>query len=299
MSMVIRAGALILLVACLAAVYFTIRIGMADYYSQQGYDVMASWDSDNPMSEASWQHAFDLIEEARNLSPSNPVFPQRHARLHRMKVTNGFVKAQAREDSLQQAIEDLDASLTIRPFWPSAWAELAYVRWLRVNAGADYEEALTNANRYGPWEPMVIRVTVLLGRRDQAYLFSHGYQDLVLDAYVRGLRSSVKGLPKDILRQLKSHRNVQRRVIGRLVPYLIAPWPRGKSNDFFELIDWGWDKFDTEAHDQIMTSTMNAVSKFRTPRFWVSSAKNEELRSRVCEGFKELGKGDGLERWCG
>jgi cytochrome c-type biogenesis protein CcmH/NrfG len=102
-----------------------------------------------------WNRARRNLQRVRSLDPHNPAHAETLARWYeryalRLPAASGVARAY-----LEQSAAHLRDALTRRPGSPYAWASLAAVK-LRLGAlDAEFQAAMENAWRLGPWEPGV------------------------------------------------------------------------------------------------------------------------------------------------
>lgn len=289
---------MIILLALSGAV-LAVSMGMADVYAQRGYDIMDSWSAKNPMTQDSWNDAYAEIERAQRLAPFHPVYHQRLARLERLSLSQWLVIAAERRQAADRGIAHLHASLEIRPYWPTAWIELAYLKWIRGEMDDEFYLALSNAARYGPWEPYVIRVLVAFGyERYSLVMAEPANADVIIGAYVKGLRSPVRSAQAFTFRILKLNERIQPRVIEAFLPHLKTQWPRGKSDDYFNIVNWLWARVEPADQTAMLKPMFIAIDRFRSAAYWLTNTEPEGLKAALCDHFAVSKPEDDLSAWC-
>jgi hypothetical protein len=288
-----------LLLALIAASYFAIAWGVADFHAQRGYDEMTKWGVAGP-DLTSWQYAFDEISHANVLAPIHPVYLQRLSRLHRMQITHGLVSPEEYQRVGDQSKMYLARSIEVRPRWGYTWAELAYVKWLLGEKDAGFLLALTNAVTYGPWETGVVNLVNFIGLREYER-FDERHRQLVIDNIVRGLRSPVPRLFKDTFERIKDDERVKSRITIGLYPFLGEQrWRRSVRYNFFQLADWGWVALDGAQQVAVIDQTILVIRALSTPYAWVNNATNVEFKKALCESaLVESPQDVNLKAWCG
>lgn len=282
----------------LGGIYFSITFGLGDIYAERSSNEFQTWRSSKERSLEGWNSAFASLDMALSFAPNEPSYNQRMSRLYRSKVTSGLAVGEEQVEAGQKSLSHLRASLEVRPFWGPAWADLALTKALVGEFDDEYFRAFENAALYGPWEPSVIHILTSLGRGDEKRLTESGLRAIIVDAYVRGLRSPVKGVYKRTLTSLGTHLNLQAEVIDSILPFVSDDWPRGKSDDFFNLTNGLWPHLTGQERDVVFGVLYPNVSKFRNPAHWIRNSENEEILVRLCQRFTEDGVTQDLSRWC-
>ena len=116
--------------------------------------VLVSWNGSLP-PDASWQPAWDALEEARRLDPGNPVTPELMGKLAANRADDRSVLGQA-----PRLFRD---SLLLRPGSPRTWANYVEAKYLAGDAAPAIEPALLIAMRLGKAEPHAQRVVANYG----------------------------------------------------------------------------------------------------------------------------------------
>ncbi len=126
--------------------------GIADVY---GYFVqlhLDTWVERRQLPQAQeWQQVRELVHAALDWTPEDPRLLQLAGRLYEW----GALIGQAREERSDQALRYYRASLSRRPTWPYAWAELAAAKARFGQIDAEFQRAFARALETGPWEPEV------------------------------------------------------------------------------------------------------------------------------------------------
>lgn len=189
-----RTAQIIIVVMCLGLAGYAGKIGLADYYSRASYQMFLDWRGAMPAQEQ-WQAARDSLAQAIALHPGQPTY---HHRMGRIEHVGMIVDRANREQHGEAAKTAMRTSLRIRPEWPHAWANLAWVKVALGERDAEFESALASAVRYGPWETYVHQIIATLG----AYGLD-GYSDdaraLILASNTRGIMSAVRGAPPRVI----------------------------------------------------------------------------------------------------
>lgn len=86
------------------------------------------------------QHAHDRLELAIALDRENPTHYEYLARWHEMHASH------------RDALRALRRAASLRPAWPYVWADIARVKLRLGEIDAEFNDAVENAARMGPWE---------------------------------------------------------------------------------------------------------------------------------------------------
>jgi hypothetical protein len=140
------------MVALLIIAVSAIPRGVADVY---GYFVQAhldTWAERRQLpKEQEWQQVRELVRSALDWTPEDPRLLQQAGRLYEW----GALIGEAREERSDQAFRYYRASLSRRPTWPYAWADLAAAKARFGQIDAEFQRAFARALETGPWEPEV------------------------------------------------------------------------------------------------------------------------------------------------
>jgi Tfp pilus assembly protein PilF len=106
-------------------------------------------------SAADWRRAQPDLQRTLELDPHNPAHSETLARWYerytlRLSSTSSLAPAY-----LEQAAAHLRRTLVARPGSPYTWANLALVKLRLEQFDAEFQTAVENAWRLGPWEPEV------------------------------------------------------------------------------------------------------------------------------------------------
>jgi tetratricopeptide (TPR) repeat protein len=104
---------------------------------------------------ADWQRARGEFQRALELEPDNPALAESLARWYErysLRLPRSSALAAA---YLEQSAAHLRQALFARPSSPHTWANLALVKLRLGQIDAEFQAAVGNARRLGPWEPEV------------------------------------------------------------------------------------------------------------------------------------------------
>jgi hypothetical protein len=115
---------------------------------------LRSWSTSLPAA-VPWPRAWDELQAARLVDPSNPVTLE----------LLGLIATRLADDRtvLAQAPDLFTRSLQLRPGSPRTWANLAEAKYLAGHTAASIEPALVVASRLGKAEPNVQRIVASYG----------------------------------------------------------------------------------------------------------------------------------------
>ncbi|MBT6950098.1 MAG: hypothetical protein HN738_11490 [Gammaproteobacteria bacterium] len=278
--------------------WFMVRWGVADIFAHQGYEEMDRWDDRYPVTEDRWQFALKRLTGAADLDPGNPVYQQRLSRLYRIRMTRLQATSEFKRDP-ELALQYIRRSIELRSRWGFSWAELAYLKWLLREKDVEFQAALTHAVAYGPWEPGVIRMVNFIGAREYQN-FDEVFRQLLVDNFVRGLRSPTHTVFGDTFGKVKGNERLGTRVSAALYPFLAEPWRGSVRNNFFLLADWAWLEFDETQQVAIIGQTIDVIRGLSTPYSWINTTTNDEFKKALCKSALVDSPQDvNLLEWCG
>jgi hypothetical protein len=162
-----------------------LRNGLAGIYARPAIDYLEQKRfSTDTVSEAQWQAIDHSVTQADRLMPGNPQYLEALGRLHQIKLS-------AFADDL--SIEEMDAhakaaseyffrAMENRPTWPYYWGNLALEHYRLGNFGTDdYNQALSNASRFGPWKNDTQRLVMDLGSETWEFLSPGAQREFILN----------------------------------------------------------------------------------------------------------------------
>lgn len=238
-----RAIKLVIVALCVYLAYVAGKWGLADYYAEQSYQITRSW-ANGEVTEASWHENHELLDKALSLDPTHPTYNHRMGRLYHIRMS---MDSAQRNEYAFRAIEHLDRSLEIRPYWPMTWANLALVKRDLREFDDRFAEAAVNAARYGPWEPGVHRILASIGL-PYGILLEGDAKTAVVGSITRGLRSPVRGAARNVLARLKAYSTfADKTLIGALEVMLLEHEWDDKAGVFTEVAMLFWHRWSDEA----------------------------------------------------
>lgn len=117
---------------------------------------MRSWDSNRrPAPAAEWARARESLRAAHALDPRQPAYLEDLARLYEERARGLPAGDALAREYLREALGLQRRALARRPGSPYTWANVAQLKARLAEADDEFERALRNAARLGPWEPDV------------------------------------------------------------------------------------------------------------------------------------------------
>lgn len=140
-------------------IYQAARMGIADVVAHKAEFAVGRWDDEKRMPTS--DEVERAVADARSALSWEPRNPDYHDLLAQVLIYKGLVHW---ADGTFNEITDESLvlyrrSVELRPRWPYAWARFALVKSYRGEYDAEFENALSKAVKYGPWDPG-IHVTV-------------------------------------------------------------------------------------------------------------------------------------------
>ncbi len=146
----ILAGGIV--VALLVVAVSAFPRGVADVYAYFVQAHLDTWAKRRQLpKEQEWQQVRELVRTALDWTPEDPRLLQQAGRLYEW----GALIGEAREERSERALRYYRASLSRRPAWPYAWADLAAAKARFGQIDAEFQRAFARALETGPWEPEV------------------------------------------------------------------------------------------------------------------------------------------------
>ena len=147
-------SALAVLALCLLA-YTAGAWGLADLFAMQPRGAMRLWDSGKAVpGPGEIEAARRTLESALRLEPGDPGIKEELGRVHTRAAIAADSPPHVSPHS-EIALSYFRAAVRERPVSSYAWAAIATTKWTMRRADAEFERALQEAARLGPWEPEV------------------------------------------------------------------------------------------------------------------------------------------------
>ena len=141
----IASGALVL-AALVALCALALPRGLADLRAVEARMLFKSWETKRRQPAAEeWTLVRSLLQEARDLDPGQPNYPEDIARLYQFRA----------QEDLRQALALQKQAARLRPGSPYTWSNIALLKARLRETDSEFESALRNAALLGPWEPEV------------------------------------------------------------------------------------------------------------------------------------------------
>ena len=161
--------------------------GLADVFATQPRRAMWLWDSGKAVpGPADVQAVRGALESALRLKPGDPGIKEDLGRAHLWAAAQVLPPAQVAQQR-ETALAYFRAAVRERPVSSYAWAAVAAAKWKMRDRDTEFEHALREAARLGPWEPAVQLALVDVGLQSWEGL-SEEAQRVVLTSVGRALR---------------------------------------------------------------------------------------------------------------
>lgn len=169
----IKPIAAVALIACCWGIYFGFRLMMGDVNAYQVRYAMEDWDEASTFpTDAALSESLSSINTALSWDSSNPEYLEIKARLLYYQALNRMRAAAATypNELFIEAASLHRKALETRPTWPYSWANLALMKSFSTELDDEFNQAVLNANKFGPWELPVQLTLAQIGARHWASL---------------------------------------------------------------------------------------------------------------------------------
>ncbi len=130
--------------------------GLADLRAFEARMLFQTWEAARrPPSTGEWTLARSRLQEARDLDPGQPNYPEDIARLDELRVPPARAGEAPAQEILRQALGLQRQAARLRPGSPYTWANIALLKARLAEPDREFDAALRNAALLGPWEPEV------------------------------------------------------------------------------------------------------------------------------------------------
>ncbi|KEA64210.1 hypothetical protein ADIMK_1456 [Marinobacterium lacunae] len=143
----------LLLLLCLPMLYLSVTYFLAGVSSAQAEMFLRDWSSKKtPPSEPAWQAAQAAAERSVSLVPgTNGDYWDRLGRVYEWRYLSQPFGADSAQASRERALEGYRASVKARPLWPYTWTQLAFIKLRLLQFDDEFDQALVQAFKLGPW----------------------------------------------------------------------------------------------------------------------------------------------------
>ncbi|MCV6621144.1 MAG: hypothetical protein OIF51_05265 [Cellvibrionaceae bacterium] len=202
----------------LVVIIFAFRFAMADAVSYPARYASDLWFKEDRLPTT--EELDKALEEAESARSWNPY----HAEYHDLKAYLLWLailkeqrepqsESQARINSLaQQAIDLHKTAIELRPRWPYSWSGIALMKAYQQKFDQEFEQAVLQAARFGPWENTVNIQLALVGQIVWLELQSRGQNPegsdpsieakklkaTIIENYNRGIRRNAKVIARNL-----------------------------------------------------------------------------------------------------
>ena len=186
-----KALALVLALALAWPLVANVRNALSDLYAGPAIDYLKDKPGFYELSDAEWQAVEQNVSQAAQLMPGNPAYFETLGQLHQIKLTQNTDDLSIEQMSahIRAAADYYSRAISARPTWPYYWGNLALEEYRRGNyTSPEYNGALANAARFGPWKKDVQRLVADLGSETWDFLEPDTRREL-LGSIERGLEA--------------------------------------------------------------------------------------------------------------
>ena len=144
----------IVLITCFIGVAVVLaRWGIADYYARQSEQIVTSWQNDHSLqTEGAIREVIALDEKALSFAPRHRTYLFRLGQMHGALYRINRIR---HRESGSLSLTYLRDSIAVRPEWALTWVELAQTKVAMREYDDELHQAMINAAKFGPWEPLV------------------------------------------------------------------------------------------------------------------------------------------------
>ncbi|MDH5190828.1 MAG: hypothetical protein OEW89_06230 [Gammaproteobacteria bacterium] len=169
-------------------------LGISTFYSYKTKSYINKWiDQDASPLSSEIEEALGTINTAISIYNKNPEYFRLKALVIEQDTKGKAVWDSGTKSQLQQALQLYKKAIALRPSWPYSWAGMARMKLKMLEIDNEFESALINMAKLGPWESRINLTIIELGFITWGQL-SIPAQDLVEAAIKRGLISQKTSL---------------------------------------------------------------------------------------------------------
>jgi hypothetical protein len=156
----------LLIIPCLILIGLIITAGLwglADINVKSAQRSLMLWENDvNTLNKTEWTIAYDSVSKAIDQDPLNPELLILMANVQEWKfyLDNGDVE---NYQYLSLALKNYRKAAELRPAWPHTWSHISLVKYRMKEIDQEFQQAIENATKTGPWEPGVQQIIAEVG----------------------------------------------------------------------------------------------------------------------------------------
>jgi len=191
------------IIPCLILIGLTITAGyrgLADIDVKSAQRRTTLWEDDvSTLNKTEWTIAYNSVSEALDKDPLNPELLTLMANVQEWKIylDKNDVK---NNHYLSLALNNYRKAAQLRPTWPHTWSHISLVKYRMGEIDQEFQLAIENATKMGPWEPRVQQIVAEVGLSVWKELdFS------MREKIVRNIQRGIKNQPVLMLDILKKH----------------------------------------------------------------------------------------------
>ncbi len=173
----------------LVSTWNAFRIGISGIYDAMAETEIDQWPKATEKIAGDGNRIESYLYTSYQFNSGNPSTSINLGRFYEFKALG---KLQNRKEHLQSALYHYTQASKLRPASSVSWAIIAEVKSQLGELDLEFEEALAQSVRLGPWEPMAQILVVRTGLRNWTQL-SGQMRELVRDTAIRGMFSRAPG----------------------------------------------------------------------------------------------------------
>ena len=168
--------------------------GLADVYYLPAMNQLKNWRLGKvELENKDWESLRISLSKALELDPDNPeIHEQLGLAIESRFSTMPSMDPEA-EVFRELALEHYRTSVLLRPTWPYGWSKLAAVKYRLGQIDDEFYQAFHNAERLGPWEPIIQRNLIEIGLLNWS-IFSESERAFLLGMITHGLETQADAL---------------------------------------------------------------------------------------------------------
>lgn len=194
-----RYGVMVILMGLLfSATWNAFRIGISEIYDALAGVEIDHWAKATGRVASEGNTVESYLSISHQFNSGNPSTSMNLGRMYEFRALG-----KSREENLQVALNHYVRASKLRPASSVSWAIIAEVKSQLGELDTEFEEALAQSVRFGPWEPMAQTLIVRTGLRNWSRLTANT-RKLVRDTAIRGMLSQAPGQRRTVARILKT-----------------------------------------------------------------------------------------------